>query len=133
LNQGIAVTGSVDQFGNVQPIGGVNEKIEGFYEYCKISGLTGEQGVMIPKTNARHLMLNSEVIQAVKDKKFSIWTVENIDEGIEILTGHSATSVHKLVKERLKKMLSDGLKLEKKFGSSTKTKSKTKTKEKNEK
>ena len=133
LKQGIAVTGSVDQFGNVQPIGGVNEKIEGFYEYCKISGLTNKQGVMIPKTNARHLMLNSEVIQAVKDKKFSIWTVENIDEGIEILTGHSATSVHKLVKERLKKMLSDGLKLEKKFGSSTKTKSKTKTKEKNEK
>ncbi|MBR1485826.1 MAG: AAA family ATPase, partial [Synergistaceae bacterium] len=127
LNQGIAVTGSVDQFGNVQPIGGVNEKIEGFYEYCKISGLTGKQGVMIPDSNKRHLMLNSEVIKAVEDGKFSIWSVKNIDEGIEILTGVAAgksykdgsftkNSVHALVSERLKKMLADSLKLEKKFG-----------------
>ncbi|MBR1439129.1 MAG: AAA family ATPase, partial [Synergistaceae bacterium] len=85
LKQGIAVTGSVDQFGNVQPIGGVNEKIEGFFEYCKIAGLTGEQGVMIPQSNARHLMLNDEVIQAVKDGKFSVWAVKDIDEGLEIL------------------------------------------------
>ena len=127
LNQSIAVTGSVDQFGNVQPIGGVNEKIEGFYEYCKISGLTGEQGVMIPESNKRHLMLNSEVIQAVNDGNFSIWSVKNIDEGIEILTGVAAgksykdgsftkNSVHALVSARLKKMLADSLKLEKKFG-----------------
>lgn len=127
LKQGIAVTGSVDQFGTVQPIGGVNEKIEGFFEYCKLSGLTGDQGVMIPKTNIRHLMLNSEVIQAVKDGKFSIWAVGDIDEGIEILTGVPAGkahkdgsftegSVHGRVRARLKKMLSDGLRLEKKFG-----------------
>ncbi len=137
LNQGIAVTGSVDQFGNVQPIGGVNEKIEGFYEYCKISGLTGKQGVMIPDSNKRHLMLSSEVINAVKDGKFSIWSVKNIDEGIEILTGVQAgkslkggtftkNSVHALVSERLKKMLSDSLKIEKKFGRENK-KSKKKT------
>lgn len=127
LNQGIAVTGSVDQFGTVQPIGGVNEKIEGFYEYCKISGLNGRQGVMIPETNKRHLMLNSEVIEAVRNGKFSIWSVNDIDEGIEILTGVSAgkpkkdgsynkNSVHGLVSARLKQMLSDSLRLEKKFG-----------------
>ena len=130
LKQGIAVTGSVDQFGNVQPIGGVNEKIEGFYEYCKISGLTGEQGVMIPKSNERHLMLNDEVIEAVKNGKFSVWSVSDIDEGIEILTGVKAgrqkkdgsfniKTVHGLVKARLKKMLADGLRLEKKFAKKT--------------
>lgn len=126
LKQGIAVTGSVDQFGNVQPIGGVNEKIEGFFEYCKISGLTGEQGVMIPKSNERHLMLNNEVIDAVRDGKFSVWSVGDVDEGLEILTGVKAgklrkdgsfsdKTVHGLVKARLKKMLSDGMRLEKKF------------------
>ena len=130
LKQGIAVTGSVDQFGNVQPIGGVNEKIEGFYEYCKISGLTGEQGVMIPKSNERHLMLNDEVIEAVKNGKFSVWSVSDIDEGLEILTGVKAgrqkkdgsfniKTVHGLVKARLKKMLADGLRLEKKFAKKT--------------
>ena len=138
LKQGIAVTGSVDQFGTVQPIGGVNEKIEGFYEYCKIAGLTGEQGVMIPTTNARHLMLNNEVINAVRDGKFSIWAVSNIDEGIEILTGvtagrehkdgsYSDGTVHGMVKARLKKMLSDGMRLEKKFARSTRKGRKKKT------
>ena len=119
LSQEIAVTGSVDQFGNVQAIGGVNEKIEGFFDCCKINGLTGTQGVIIPAVNARNLMLNDEVIDAVKDKKFNIWTVDNIDEGIEILTGVKADKAHKLVKARLKKMLDDSLKLDKrgKFGS----------------
>lgn len=141
LNQGIAVTGSVDQFGTVQPIGGVNEKIEGFYEYCKISGLTGKQGVMIPDSNKRHLMLNPEIINAVKDGKFSIWSVGNIDEGIEILTGVEAgkelkdgsftkNSVHDLVSSRLKKMLEDSIKLENKFGGENK---KSKSKSKSEK
>ena len=135
LKQEIAVTGSVDQFGNVQPIGGVNEKIEAFYEYCKIAGLTNHQGVMIPQSNVRHLMLNSEVIEAVRDGRFSIWAVNSIDEGIEILTGVSAgklrkdgsyneNSVHGLVKARLKKMLSDGMRLEKKFGKSTRKRKK---------
>ena len=112
LSQEIAVTGSVDQFGNVQAIGGVNEKIEGFFECCKINGLTGSQGVMIPAVNARNLMLNDEVIDAVRAKKFNIWTVDNIDEGIELLTGVKADKAHKLVKARLKKMLEDNLKLE---------------------
>jgi predicted ATP-dependent protease len=127
LKQGIAVTGSVDQFGNVQPIGGVNEKIEGFFECCRMRTLTGEQGVMIPKRNAQHLMLDHEVIEAVREGKFSIWAVETIDEGIEILTGvkagrqkkngtFSPDSVHDRVKTRLKKLLKDGVRLRKKLG-----------------
>ena len=87
LNQGIAVTGSVDQRGNIQPIGGVNEKIEGFFGYCKHNGLTGRQGVMIPVQNEQHLMLSHEVTEAVKKGKFHIWSISTIDEGIEILTG----------------------------------------------
>ncbi|MBQ4418744.1 MAG: ATP-dependent protease, partial [Synergistaceae bacterium] len=116
LSQEIGVTGSVDQFGNVQAVGGVNEKIEGFFDCCKIDGLTGSQGVIIPAVNARNLMLNDEVIEAVRDNKFSIWTVDNIDDGIEILTGVKADKAHKLVKARLKKMLDDSLKLEKQVG-----------------
>lgn len=87
LNQGIAVTGSVDQRGNIQPIGGVNEKIEGFFNYCKHNGLTSRQGVMIPVQNEQHLMLNHEVTEAVKKGRFHIWSISTIDEGIEILTG----------------------------------------------
>ncbi|WP_243373234.1 ATP-binding protein [Geotalea sp. SG265] len=87
LRQGIAVTGSVNQLGKVQPIGGVNFKIEGFYAVCKAKGLTGDQGVIIPKSNERHLMLNDEVVDAVKEGKFHIWSVETIDQGIELLTG----------------------------------------------
>jgi predicted ATP-dependent protease len=90
LKQNIAVTGSVDQFGNIQPIGGVNEKIEGFFSYCKVFGLTGEQGVMIPHQNEQHLMLSHEVLDAVRKGKFHIWSVKTIDEGIEILTDVSA-------------------------------------------
>ncbi|HTP65005.1 MAG TPA: ATP-binding protein [Geobacteraceae bacterium] len=87
LKQGIAVTGSVNQLGKVQPIGGVNYKIEGHYAVCKAKGLTGEQGVMIPKSNERHLMLKEEVVEAVKSGRFHIWSVATIDQGIEILTG----------------------------------------------
>lgn len=87
LKQNIAVTGSVDQFGFIQPIGGVNEKIEGFFHYCKVNELTGVQGVIIPAQNEQHLMLHREVIEAVKKGKFHIWSVSSIDEGIEILTG----------------------------------------------
>jgi predicted ATP-dependent protease len=126
LKQSIAVTGSVDQFGNVQPIGGVNEKIEGFFECCKVRGLStsGEQGVMIPKQNVKHLMLDHQVIDAVRDGKFSIWAVSTIDEGIEVLTGVRAgrekkdgtfpgDSVHGKVKARLKKLMEDSAKLRK--------------------
>jgi lon-related putative ATP-dependent protease len=90
IKQGIAVTGSMNQHGKVQPIGGVNEKIEGFYHVCKKKELTGEQGVMIPESNIKHLMLKDEVAEAVEKGKFHIWAVSDIDEGIEVLTGIKA-------------------------------------------
>jgi lon-related putative ATP-dependent protease len=90
IKQNIAVTGSVNQKGQVQAIGGVNEKIEGFFEVCKAKGLTGEQGVMIPESNVQNLMLKEEVLDAVREGKFSIYSVKTIDEGIEVLTGTKA-------------------------------------------
>jgi lon-related putative ATP-dependent protease len=87
IKQGIAVTGSVNQHGEVQAIGGVNEKIEGFFDVCKIKGLTGEQGVLIPKSNVQNLMLREDIVEAVRAKKFHIWAVSTIDEGIEISDG----------------------------------------------
>jgi len=90
IRQYIAVTGSVNQKGDVQAIGGVNQKIEGFYEVCKVKGLNGNQGVMIPHSNAKNLMLKEEVVEAIRDGKFHIWPVETIDEGIEVLTGMKA-------------------------------------------
>ena len=92
INQAIAVTGSVNQKGNIQAIGGVNEKIEGYYEICKNRGLTGKQGVLIPRKNIQNLNLNDEVVEAVKEKKFHVYAVDTIDEGIEILTGVPAGS-----------------------------------------
>lgn len=90
IKQYIAVTGSVSQKGEIQPIGGVNEKIEGFFKICKLNGLTGKQGVMIPKQNIKNLMLSEEVIKAVRDNKFHIYAIEHIEEGIEILTDMEA-------------------------------------------
>ncbi len=90
VKQGLAVTGSVNQRGEVQAIGGVNEKIEGFFDICKARGLTGEQGVLIPKSNVQHLMLREDVIEAVREGKFHIYAVSHIDEGMEILTGIKA-------------------------------------------
>ena len=87
LNQGIAVTGSVNQKGEIQPIGGVNQKIEGMYDVCRVLGLTGSQGVMMPKRNLRNLMLREDVVGAIKDGKFHIYAVDTIDQGMEILTG----------------------------------------------
>ena len=95
INQGIAVTGSVNQKGEVQAIGGVNEKIEGFFSVCKARKLTGDQGVIIPKANIKNLMLGEEVIQAVKDKKFTIWAVDHIEDGIRLLTGIGCGNKHK--------------------------------------
>ena len=80
-------TGSVNQKGEIQAIGGVNEKIEGYFEICKLKGLTGNQGVIIPKQNIQNLNLDDEVVNAVKNGKFHIYAVSTIDEGIEILTG----------------------------------------------
>ncbi|MGK0185480.1 MAG: putative ATP-dependent protease, partial [Verrucomicrobiales bacterium] len=87
IRQGFAVTGSVNQFGEVQAIGGANEKIEGFFQICKERGLTGDQGVLIPKTNVRDLMLSREVVAAAAAGKFSIYPVTTIEQGIELLTG----------------------------------------------
>jgi predicted ATP-dependent protease len=113
LAQGIAVTGSVNQHGEIQAVGGVNAKIEGFFAVCKAKGLTGEQGVMLPSSNVPNLMLEEEVIDAVKAGQFHLWGVRTIDEGIELLSGHPAGergadgqhpegSVHRLVEDRLR-------------------------------
>jgi lon-related putative ATP-dependent protease len=115
LKQGIAVTGSVDQQGNIQPIGGANEKIEGFFLTCKNRGLTGEQGVLLPARNVVNLMLRTDVRQAVEEGKFHVYLVRTIDEGIELLTGVPAgepqedgsyppDSVHGRVVARLKEI-----------------------------
>lgn len=87
LRQDIAVTGSVNQRGQVQPIGGVNEKVEGFFDVCRTLGLTGTQGVIIPRSNMRNLMLRADAARAVEEGSFHVWAVESIEEGIEILTG----------------------------------------------
>jgi lon-related putative ATP-dependent protease len=114
IKQSIAVTGSLNQKGDVQPIGGVNEKIEGFFEVCKSRGLTGKQGVIIPVQNVKELMLNEEVIKAVSEGKFHIYSIKRIEEGIEILTGVKAgkkikkgyepNSVFHLVEKKIKEM-----------------------------
>ena len=114
INQSIAVTGSINQKGYIQPIGGVNEKIEGFYQICKLKGFNGEQGVIIPKQNVRNLYLSDEIIDSVKKGKFHIYAISTIEEGIEILTGVPAGkkdrngnfplgTVNYLVHEKLKK------------------------------
>jgi ATP-dependent Lon protease len=87
IRQGIAVTGSVNQRGEVQPIGGVNRKIEGFFDLCKLNGLTGEQGVMVPERNHSQLMLRRDVVEAVDKGQFHVWAVTTIEEGLEVLTG----------------------------------------------
>ena len=87
IRQGIAVTGSVNQLGEIQPIGGVNEKIEGVFRICEERGLTGEEGVMIPMANVKNLMLDNEVIEAVSRGLFHVHAVSHVDEGIEVLTG----------------------------------------------
>jgi len=90
IQQGIAVTGSVDQRGRVQPVGGVQYKIEGFFDVCQARGLTGEQGVMIPASNVRHLMLREDVVEACRQGQFHVWAVNSIDQGLEVLTGVKA-------------------------------------------
>ncbi len=115
LRQDIAVTGSMNQQGDIQAIGGVNEKIEGFFDVCRIAGLSGTQGVMIPASNVEDLMLRDDVLEAVAAGKFHIWPVAKVEEGIEILTGMAAgrcngdgtfqaNTVFAKVNERLSKM-----------------------------
>ena len=95
IRQGFAVTGSVNQKGQVQAIGGVNEKIEGFFDICSAHGLTGEQGVLIPETNVRHLMLRADVVDAIRQGRFAVYPIKTIDQGIELLTGVRAGRVRR--------------------------------------
>jgi len=119
IRQSLAVTGSVNQQGEVQAIGGVNEKIEGFYDICRARGLNEEQGVLIPKSNVQHLMLREDVVEAVKNGQFAIYAVSTIDEGIEILTGvkagergadgrFPAGTINRLVEDKLKSFAERG-------------------------
>jgi predicted ATP-dependent protease len=122
IRQNIAVTGSVNQKGEIQPIGGATQKIEGFFEVCKIKGLTGGQGVMIPWQNVDDLSLNDEVVNAVREGRFHIYPVKTIDEGIQILTGvpageltadgvYQEGTVHNLVSAKLKEYMETLIKL----------------------
>lgn len=115
IEQGIAVTGSVDQHGRIQAVGGATEKVEGFFDACERAGLTGEQGVIIPASNRRHLMLEERVIEAVREGRFHVWAVERVDQGIELLTGLPAGkrdsdgsypdgTLHRRVQDRLTAM-----------------------------
>ena len=137
INQGIAVTGSVNQAGEVQAIGGAIFKIEGFYDVCKAKGLTGKQGVMLPRDNLKNLVLRDEVVEAVRKGKFHVWAVSTIDEGIEVLTGVPAGqrgkdraypkgSVHHLVEQRLFEMAKKVKQFEKSLEDADKTPKKTK-------
>ncbi|MGR5061902.1 AAA family ATPase [Photobacterium sp. DNB22_13_2] len=92
INQQIAVTGAVDQFGRVQAVGGINEKIEGFYQVCAFRGLTGNQGVILPKTNMTNLCLNDEILDAIKNGKFHLWSAESVDDALPLLTGQAFRS-----------------------------------------
>ncbi len=94
INQGIAVTGSVDQDGRVQAIGGAVEKIEGFFDICLERGLTGEQGCILPAANVKNLMLKQEILEACEAGKFHVWAVDHIDQGLEILTGVAASEIN---------------------------------------
>jgi len=118
IRQGIAVTGSVSQHGDIQPIGGVNQKIEGFFEICETRGLDGTQGVVIPRRNLPNLMLKPEVIAAVRRGRFHIWAIATVDEGLEILTGVAAGqrdargvfpagTINRRVEDRLREMAAE--------------------------
>ena len=115
ITQGIWVTGSVNQTGDVQAIGGATEKVAGFFDLCKVTGLTNQQGVIVPRDNLKNLVLKDEVIDAVREGRFLIYGVSTIDEGIEVLTGVPAGepqedgrypegTVHQLVEQRLRDM-----------------------------
>ncbi len=106
INQQIAVTGAVDQFGRVQAVGGLNEKIEGFYHVCKHQGLTGKQGVILPKSNLKHLSLHKDVVESIKNEEFHIWSVSTVDEAVPILMSHpfrgdDETSVVRQIAKRI--------------------------------
>ena len=123
IRQDFAVTGSINQKGEIQAIGGVNEKVSGFFDVCKANGLTGKQGVIIPKSNERHLMLRQDVVKAAKKGKFHVYSISNVNEGIELLLGkkagemkadgsYPANTVYGIVQRRLKEIGNDLKKFE---------------------
>lgn len=110
IDQQLAVTGSVDQFGHVQAIGGLNEKIESFFAICKHQGLTGQQGVIIPTANQRHLCLSDEIVEAIQDEQFAIWSVDHVADALYLLTGipyknDSPVCLYKLIQTRVQAMM----------------------------
>jgi predicted ATP-dependent protease len=118
IRQSLAVTGSVNQLGQIQAIGGVNDKIEGYFDVCARHGLTGDQGVLIPASNVQHLMLRQDVVEAVDAKQFHVFPIESVDQGIELLTDVEAGtlledgsypegSLNRMVAERLEQFASD--------------------------
>ncbi len=132
IHQGIAVTGSVNQKGKIQAIGGVNQKIEGFFDVCKSKGFTGKQGVLIPKANVKNLMLKKEIVDAVRKSKFHIYQVSTIEEGIEILTGvpagvpdenceYPVDTVYGKVQAKLKRYFERSYELKKQFEAQNET------------
>jgi predicted ATP-dependent protease len=139
IRQSLAVTGSVNQHGRVQAIGGVNEKIEGFFDVCQAQGLSGEQGVVIPASNVRHLMLREDVVAACAAGKFRVWAVDSVDAAIELLTGVPAgepdaeglipeNSINYLVAVRLVEMSA----LRQEFGGARKARREKRTPEKSD-
>ncbi|BBA36489.1 ATP-dependent protease [Methylocaldum marinum] len=104
LAQAFAVTGSINQYGEVQAVGGINEKIEGFFRLCRARGLTGRQGVLIPKANIRNLMLNEDVIEAVRHRAFAVHAVNTVDQTLELLTGRKAEDINRLAVAKLRQM-----------------------------
>jgi lon-related putative ATP-dependent protease len=127
VKQGIAVTGSVNQLGEIQPVGGVTYKVEGFFDVCRLKGLNGQQGVIIPAQNIRNLMLREDVVEAIEKGLFHIWAIENIDDGVKILMGIEAGerqpdgtypegTLHHIVEERLKEMTELMQKIEQREG-----------------
>ena len=132
IHQGIAVTGSVNQKGKIQAIGGVNQKVEGFFDVCKAKGLTGKQGVLIPRSNIKNLMVKKEVVDAVKKREFHIYQVSTVEEGIEILTGvpagvadenfdYPVDTVYGKVQAKLKGYLERSFELKKQFEAQNET------------
>lgn len=104
LAQAFAVTGSINQYGEVQTVGGINEKIEGFFRLCEARGLTGRQGVVIPKVNIRNLMLKDDVVDAVRRRKFAVHAVNSVDQALELLTGQKAEDINRLAVAKLRQM-----------------------------
>ncbi len=116
IKQYIAITGSVDQLGNAQPGGGIKEKVEGFYRVCKMFGLKGIEGVIVPKRNYDNLLLDDEVLDAIERGEFHIYTVDTVDDAVEILTGMSAEKFHKLVMKKLREFFKRAAQIGRKRG-----------------